>query len=85
MTTKGLRYEKFECDVCHKKEKKEIEASNDGAYFLDGHTYIFTTTWTTIDLSATPTKKSEPEKIEMCEECNLSFKAWRIKRVSNNE
>ena len=81
MTTKSLRYEKFECDICHKKEKKEIEQQENGSYSLDCNSYIVSGTWSALTLDSTvPTKKPEPQKIEMCEECDLSFKSWRLSR-----
>ena len=81
MTTKSLRYEKFECDICKKVEKKEIEQQDNGDYLFEGANYMISITWSTITLdNARPTKKPDPVKIEMCEECDLSFKSWRLKR-----
>ena len=80
MTTKGLRYERFECDICHRKQKLELEADKDGSYSLEpNHWYAVSATYTTISLGccSTPVKKPDPEKIEMCSACASSFKEWR--------
>ena len=84
MTTKGLRYERFECDICHKKEKVEIVENAKGEYVLD-NSYSITMTWTDLSYTSALTKKPDPEKIEMCESCALAFKSWRLERKLQNE
>lgn len=83
MTTKSLRYESFECDICHKKEKIEIvqNENNEFVYDCNRSFTISGTAWTTIDLRSCPeTKKPDPIKLEMCYDCNMSFNKWRKSR-----
>ena len=76
MTKETFEYEIETCDICKRRIKKEATKKEPRVGFTLTSYNISSGTWFSHDLKPEPV----PERIDMCNECNESFKHWRDRR-----